>query len=163
MFKRFMQRINRIMADLSIVSLGFIMIFTLIDIIGRTISRTVFGASEFAIFSMIITAYLGLAYCEEKNSHVRMELLLSASPPKFKKLLDFVSYLFVFGMWGVATYAVGKYALTAYKSNEAISAGKIPIIIYPVIFVMFVSSTFYWIQIGLNLFDRMKVLFQKNE
>lgn len=159
--KPFMQRINRIMADLSGVTLGFIMIFILVDIIGRTISKTVFGAAELAVFTMIITVFLGLSYCEEKNGHVRVELLLSISPPKYKKLLDFISYLFVFGMWGIVAYSVGRYALVTYKSSEAIAAGNVPMIIYPVIFVMFICCIFYWIEIGLKLLEKIKILFQK--
>jgi len=139
-----MQRINRIMADLSGVALGFIMIFILIDIIGRTISKAVLGASELAIFTMIITVYLGLPYCEEKSGNVRVEVFLSSVPPNCRNVLNFVSYLFVFGIWGIAAYSVGKYAFIAYKNNEAI-AGLVPIVIYPVIFVIFVCSVFNWI------------------
>jgi len=159
--KRLMQRINRVMADLSGVALGFIMVFILIDIIGRTASKAVLGASELAIFTMIITVYLGLSYCEEKNGHVRVEVFLSRIPKFYRDVLNFVSYLFVFGLWGVAVYSVGKYALVSYKNNEAI-AGLVPIVIYPVIFIMFVCCIFYWLQIGLNLFEKIKILFQKN-
>ena len=160
--KRFTHRINRIMASASGVALGFIMIFILVDIISRTISKAIFGAAELAIFAMIIAVYLGLPYCEEKNSHVRVEILSSIVSPKYKKLLDFVSYLFVFGMWGIVVYSVGEYALWAYKSNEAIAAGNVPMIVYPVIFVMFVCCIFYWIEIGLKLLEKIKILFQKN-
>ena len=159
--KRFMKKVNRTMAGLSGITLGFIMVFILIDIIGRTLSKSVLGASELAIFTMIITVYLGFSYCEEKKGHVRVEVFLSRIPSTYRKVLDFVSYLFVFGLWGMAVYSVGKYTLVAYKNNEAI-AGLVPIVIYPVIFIMFVCCIFYWLQIGLNLFEKIKILFQKN-
>jgi TRAP-type C4-dicarboxylate transport system permease small subunit len=159
--KRFMQRINRIMAGLSGVALGFIMIFILIDIIGRTISKAVLGASELAIFAMIITVYLGLSFCEEKNGHVRVEVFLSYVSPGIRKILNVLSYCFVFAMWGIAAFSIGKYAISAYRNNEAV-AGLVPIVIYPVIFVMFICCTFFWIQIGLNLLDKIKILLHKN-
>jgi len=159
--KRFIHKINQIMTQLSGISLGFIMIFILVDIIGRTISRSVFGASELAIFTMIITVYLGLSYCEERNGHVRVEILLSYVSPKYKKILNFVSYSLVFVMLGIVVYSVGKYALFAYKNNEAISGPK-PLVIYPVIFIMVISCIFYWIQVGLNLLEKFNELFKKD-
>ena len=159
--KRLMKKINRVMADLSGISLGFIMIFILVDIISRTINRAVFGASELAIFTMIITVYLGLSYCEERNGHIRVEFFLSKISPKYKNILNVVSYAFLFGIWGIVGYSVWKYALSAYKNNEAI-AGLVPIVIYPLIFGMFICCLFYWIQIGLNLFEKIKILFQKD-
>jgi len=160
--KRFIHKINRIMAELSGVSLGFIMIFILIDIIGRTISKPVFGAAEMAIFTMIITVFLGLSYCEEKEGHVRVEVFLSYISPKYKKLLNFVSYLLVFTIWALVVFSVGKYAIFTYRNNEAV-AGPVPIVIYPVIFVMLISCIFYWIQIGLNLQEKLKELSKKDE
>ena len=159
--KRFIHKINQIMAELSGISLGFIMIFILVDIIGRTISRSVFGASELAIFTMIITVYLGLSYCEEKKGHVRVEVLLSYVSPKYKKILNLISYSLVFVMLGIVVYSVGKYALSAYKNNEAI-AGPRPLVIYPVIFVMLISCIFYWIQVGLNLVEKFNELFKRD-
>lgn len=159
--KRFMQRMNRIMAGLSGITLGFIMIFILIDIISRTISRAVLGVSELAIFAMIITVYLGLSFCEEKSGHVRVEVFLSHVSPGIRKILNVLSYCFVFIMWGIVAFSVGKYALSAYRNKEAV-AGLMPIVIYPVILVMFICCIFFWIQIGLNLLDNIKILFQKN-
>jgi len=159
--KHFIHVVNRIMTQLSGVSLGFIMIFILIDIIGRTISKPVFGASELAIFTMIITVYLGLSYCEEKSGHVRVEVLLSHVSPGCKKILNVISYSLVFIMLGVIVFSVGKYAISAYKNNEAI-AGPRPLIIYPVIFLMVISCTIYWLQVGLNLIEKFKELFKRN-
>ena len=137
------------------------MIFILIDIIGRTISKSVFGAAEMAIFTMIITVFLGLPYCEEKKAHVRVEVFLSYVSPKYRKILNFISYLLVFVIWAIVIFAVGKYALSTYRNNEAI-AGLVPIPIYPVIFIMFICSVFFWIQIGLNLLEKIKILFQND-
>ena len=158
--KNFIHKVNQIMAQLSGVSLGFIMIFILIDIISRTISRSIFGVSELAIFTMIISVYLGLSYCEEKNGNVRVEIILSHVSPKYRKILDFISYILIFIMVGVIAYSVGKYAITAYKTNEAI-AGPKPLVIYPVIIVMLISCIFYWLQVGINLVEKFNELFKK--
>jgi len=159
--KHFIHKVNRILAELSGISLGLIMILTLIDIVGRTFSKTVFGAAEMSVFSMILSVYLGFSYCEEKKRHIRVEVLLNFVSPKYKKIFNVVSYLFVFGIWLVIVLAIGKYALSAYKNNEAV-AGSTPLVIYPIIIVMLIASLFYWIQIGINLKDKFKELFKKN-
>ena len=154
--KRFIHKVNEIMSQLSGISLFSIMIFTLVDIIGRTFSRTVFGASEFAIFGMIIAVYLGFSYCEEKKGHIRIEVFLSYLPPKYKKILNLIDYFLIFVMLGIVVYSVGIFLLSSYKNNVAIvSAGK-PLVIYPVIFVMLISCICYWIQILLNLLEAFR-------
>jgi len=157
---RFIHKINRIMADLSGISLVLIMIFTLTDVVSRTISKPLYGVAEMAIFAMVISAYLGLPYCEEVKHHIRIGVLLDRVSPKYKEILNFVSYFLVFAMFGIVVYSVGKYALSAYNSKEAIP-GLRPFDIYPVVFVIFVSCLFYWIQIGLNFLEKIKELFVK--
>ena len=160
--KRFIHKVNEIMTQLSGISLFFIMIFTLVDIVGRTFSRTVFGASEFAIFAMIIAVYLGFSYCEEKKSHIRIEVFLSYLPPKYKKILNLVDYFLIFVMLGIVVYWVGIFLLSSYKNSVAVASGSKPLVIYPVIFVMLISCIFYWLQIGLNLVEKFNDLFKKD-
>ena len=150
--KKIIKKINHLMAELSGLSLGFIMVFLLVDIIGRTISKPILGASEMAIFSMIIAVYLGIPYCEEAKAHVRVEALLIHISPKYRRILNILSYSLVFIMLGIVSYTLGKYALLTYKTKEAI-VGPVPLRIFPVVFVMFVSCLFYWIQIFINFLE----------
>lgn len=155
MIKHFIHKVNRIMTELSGLSLGFIVVFILIDIITRTLSRPVRGASEMAIFAMVIAVYLGFPYCEEKKGHVRVEALLCRLPDKYRKILNLLSYFLVFLMLGIVVFALGKYALLTYNTGEAIP-GPRPLRIFPVIFVMFTSCVFYWIQVLLNLLEKFR-------
>jgi TRAP-type C4-dicarboxylate transport system permease small subunit len=159
--KHFIHKVNQIMAGLSGLSLGFIMVFLLIDVISRTISRPILGASEMAVFAMIIAVYLGVPYCEEKKGHVRVEALLCRLPYKYRRILNLLSYFLVFLMLGIVVFAVGKYALSTYNTSEAIP-GPRPIRIFPVIFVMFVSCVFYWIQVLLNLLEAFREFNKKS-
>jgi len=151
----FIHKINRIMAELSGASLIFLTIFILIDIVGRIISKPVFGASEMAIFIMIIAVYLSLSYCEEKKGHLRVKILFSHVSPKCKKMLNLLTYFIEFITLGIILYSVGKYGLSTYKNKEAIQ-GLVPLVIYPVILVIFISCIFYWIQVGLNFLEKFK-------
>ena len=153
--KHFIHKINQIMAELSGLSLVFVMVFVLTDIISRNISRSIRGVSEMAVLAMIIAVYLGISYCEEKKGHVRVEAVLHRLPYKYRKILNLLSYFLVFLMLGIVVFAVGKYALSTYNTGEAIQSPR-PIRIFPVIFVMFASCVLYWIQILLNLLEAFK-------
>lgn len=150
--KRFIHKVNQIMSGLSGLSLGFIMVFVLIDIISRTISRPILGTAEMAVFAMIVAVYLGVPYCEEKKRHVRIEALLCRLPYKYKRILNLLSYFVVFLMLGIVVFSLGKYALSTYNSGEALPGAR-PMRIFPVIFVMFVSCVFYWVQVLLNFLE----------
>lgn len=158
--KNFIYKVNHIMAELSGLSLGFIMVFLVIDVICRTVSIPILGASEMAIFSMLIAVYLGLPLCEEGKAHVRVEALLIRIPCKYRKIINLLSQFLVLFMVGIVLYAVGKYTLLTYKTKEAI-AGPVPLRISPVLFVMFISCLFYWAQILINFLELFKG-FRKN-
>jgi len=159
--KNFIHKVNNIMSYLSGLSLGFIMVFILIDIIGRNISIPILGASEMATFCMIIAVYLGVPCCEEEKMHVRVEALLVRLPCKYRRILNLLSYALVFLMSGIVAYAIGKFALLTYSTKEAI-AGPVPLLIFPVLFVMFISYVFYWIQTLINFIDSFKEFNEKS-
>jgi len=159
--RNFIHNINRIMAELSGVSLGFIMGFILIDVISRIMYRPLMGVVEMAVFCMLISVYLGLSYCEEKKAHVRVEALLSHLPHKYVRTLNLVSYFLTFLMSGILVYVMWKYALYTYKTKEAMS-GVDPMVIYPVVFVMFVSCVFFCIQVFFNFLETFREFNKKS-
>ena len=155
MMRYFVNKASKVMAELSGWSLGAIMIFILVDIISRYIGKPVAGAGEMAIFAMIVAVFLGLSYCEERQNHVRVELLYHYLPSKYVNILNLLSYFLVFLMAGVVTYAIGIYLLSVYYTKEAIQGPK-PILIFPVIFLMFIGYLIYWMQILLNLIEAFR-------
>ncbi|MFP4482460.1 MAG: TRAP transporter small permease [Thermovirgaceae bacterium] len=142
--------INHVMTQASGICLGFIMVFIVIDIVGRLISKPVTGASELAIFSMLLTVYLGISYCEETKGHVSVDALSMRLPPKARSLLSITVYLLSLFILAVLLYGVGEYALKTYNSGQAIP-GPRPIKIYPVIFVMFLGFVAFFLQSVVNL------------
>lgn len=159
--KNFIHKLNHIMAELSGVSLGFIMVFILTDIISRIIYRPIMGVAEMAIFSMLITVYLGQPYCEEKKGHVRVGALLHWLPHKYTRILNMLSYFLIFFMSGILVIVVWRYLLYTYKTKEAMSGVK-PMVIFPVVFVMFVSCIFYCIQVFLNFLETFREFNKKS-
>jgi len=159
--KKFFQKINNVLAQLSGVSLAFIMVFLLIDIISRTISRPVLGASEMAIFSMLVAIYLGIPYCEQRKDNVRVEALLVILPGNYRKTLEVLSKFIVFITAGIILYSLGIFTLQTFKAKTAI-AGPVPFRIFPVLFVMSISILFFLVQTFVNLIDEIVVSYKKD-
>lgn len=150
MLESIARRINHFMAGFGGVSLGFIMVFLLVDIVSRTISKPIAGAGEMAVFAMIVAVYSGVPYCEETQNHVNVEAFTVALPEKWKLRLGILTQLLSLLTLGILVYAVGEYALSTFQTNEAIP-GPRPMPIYPVTFVIFASMAAYFLQAFVNL------------
>jgi len=157
--KEFFRKINNILAQISGLSLAFIMVFLLIDIVSRTISKPVLGASEMAIFSMLVAVYLGIPYCEQLKDNVRVEALLVVIPGKYRKILEVLSKFIVFVTAGIILYSLGTFAIQTYKSKTAI-AGPVPFRIFPVLFVMSISILFFSIQTFINFIEEIATSYE---
>jgi len=152
--KRLFQKINFIFAQLSGFSLVFIIVFVLIDIVGRIMDKPVLGSSELAIFSMLIAVYLGMPYCEEQKEHVRVEVLLNIIPKNYRRRLEVLDSFIIFVSIGIVLYSLGKFTIHSFKAKTAIP-GPANFRIFPVIFVMFVSILFFWIQTFINFLEML--------
>ena len=148
--KNLIRKISNLMAEASVFSLGFIMIFVIADIISRYFHRPLYGVTEMAVFAMVITVYLGVPYCEEQEGHVKVEAFLKFLPKKYVKILNLLSYSFVFFVTGILTYSVGLHALSTYIKKTSFT-GVVPYPLYPVVFITFLCCIIYWMQVFINL------------
>ena len=155
--RRAMQWVNHAMTQINGLSLGFIIIFILVDIVGRLISKPVSGASELAIFSMVITVYLGVSYCEETGSHVNVEAISMRLSQRKRIILSIFIYLLSLGILGVIVYSTWLFAYSSFVSNHAIP-GTRPIKIYPVTFAIFLGFVAYFFQCLVNLIAEVRKL-----
>lgn len=150
MFRKFIGVLSNLSAQLCSYLLLVVMAMITIDLIGRAISRPIYGVSELAMFSMIAIVYLGLPYAEKEMAHVRVEVLLDRLSPRGRLWLELVIYLLVSATIAVTLYAVSMNALSSYNTRQAI-AGPSPVLIWPVKFVMTAALGLYLLQIVLNL------------
>lgn len=150
MLPKTITRINQYFAEISGWLLCVIVLLLTIDLVSRGLSTPIHGVGELAVFVMVSVVYLGLGHTEEIRGHVRVTALISRLPWKFQKAFNILIHLLAFGTISVVTHAVAKNALKSFNNQEAI-VGKIPLLIWPVKFVIFLGCLFYLFQIILNL------------
>lgn len=152
---KYLIALNRRLAELCGWLLSAVMIFIFFDFVSRGLGHPLFGVAEMAMFAMVATVYLGLAHCEEVRGHVRVEALLQRLPPRVQIVLNLMTYIIATIVIGIVTYAVWMNALAAFADSESI-AGAIPLLIYPVKFIMSIALTVYFAQVCLHMIGHFR-------
>ena len=155
MVGRLISRLTDGLAELCGWLLLIVMGLIVVDLVSRATGSPVYGVSESAMFVMIAIVYMGLPYAEKLQTHVRVELVVDALPPRIAAVIDLVTYLIVTGTMLVVLYAVVLNAAGAYASRQAI-AGPTPLLIWPVKFVMVFALGLYVLRIIINLWRAVR-------
>jgi TRAP-type mannitol/chloroaromatic compound transport system permease small subunit len=150
MFAHIIHRINNALAELSGWLVTAIMTMLIFDILSRLSGGAVQGVSEFAVFALVATVYLGLSHCEEKESHLRVEFFSNRLKGRAKKVSDTFDLGLATAFISVALYASWRSALFSMQTGESVP-GTIPLPIYPVKFIIFAGLLFYLAQLAINL------------
>jgi TRAP-type C4-dicarboxylate transport system permease small subunit len=156
------KKVNFLMAQLGGLSLGFIILFLLVDVVGRLISQPVSGAGEMAILSMMVAVYSGIPYCEETDNHVNVEAIYNFLPKRKNQWLRMIARVLSLITVALALFAITHFARVAYLEQVAVPGAR-PIRIFPVTFVMVVSFILYFLQSFVNLKREISLLFPKRK
>lgn len=89
---RYVTRVSQAGVAISAISLFFMMFVSLSDVVGRNIFRSpVEGASEIVGMLLVVTASLGLGWCQLLKGNVRIDLIYNRLRPRGKAILDVMS------------------------------------------------------------------------
>jgi TRAP-type C4-dicarboxylate transport system permease small subunit len=152
---KFLNALNHRLAELCGWLLCAVMLFIFFDFVSRGLGKPLFGVAEMAMFAMVATVYLGLAHCEEVRGHVRVEAVLIRLPHRVQVVLNLIIYVISVIVIGIVTYAVWMNTLAAFADKEAI-AGAVPLVTYPVKFIMSFALTVYFAQICVHAVGHYK-------
>lgn len=147
--------LTNVLAELCGWFLLIVMSLILVDLMSRAMGTPIYGVSESAMFVMIAIVYMGLPYTEKMQAHVRVELIVDALPPRIAATVDLVMYILVAITMLVVLYAVTLNAWGSYEGRQAI-AGPIPLVVWPVKFVMVAALVLYFLRILANLWVILK-------
>ena len=131
------------------------MVMIVIDLVSRGIYHPIIGLDAVAVFILIFISYIGLGYCEQVKSHVRVSILMSKLPPRWNKLLDQFDYFLAFSAGSVAVYAAGLSALWAFVHSEAV-AGPLELPVFPIKFALTFGLVLYLLQLLVSLMGLFK-------
>lgn len=124
-----LQKICRICAIASEMLVLMLMFLVSAEIIGRRLFGTpIPGQVETATLSLTIIIYLGLAYTQIENSHIRVEIFIGGLQGRLKAFVEAVCLLLSLIPIILMSLATAEKAYLSFKGGEFIAGG----INYPV-------------------------------
>ncbi|WP_119420668.1 TRAP transporter small permease [Desertibaculum subflavum] len=109
--RRFLDGLHRVECLVAVAAFSFIALILLADTLGRELfSQGVFGAQRYAVFALVIGAYMGLGIATATGSHLRPRFADSWLPaawgPAVDRVADLVTGLFLTGVAAAAAMFV---------------------------------------------------------
>jgi len=132
--KRTINSISRGMGFIAICILVAMMILTVLDVFLRRVFNSPIPFSlELVEFMMVVTGFLGLAWCAMSGAHIRVDLIVSRMPARAQGIIDSLCYLAGFGISAIIAWRSVMESLAIRKLHTESTVLGIPI--FP----------FYWV------------------
>lgn len=110
------------------------------------IKKPIQGAVEASEALMVFIAFCALSYTQMIGGHIKIELVTSRLPPKIRQLMETVALFLSLVLLIVMTYQNGIVALKSILILEY-RWGTIPIPIWPIKLLVFISLLFWCLQL----------------
>jgi len=146
------------MREISCLSLLFIIVITMTDVVSRAIYKPIMGTYELVSFAGAVTIGLALPITAWEKGHVFMEFIVERLSARTQALLSIVTRVIVmllFFFIGIALYVV---ATEMRTSGEVAASLKIPV--YPIAYAVCVVSFLLCI---VYIFEIITIARNKNE
>ena len=101
------------------ISIFIVMILTSIQIISRVVGYPWPAFLELSELAISIFAFLGVAFAQRMDSHIRMELLVANLKGRIKWITEFIATLFAFIVIGILIYYSSLFAIDAYVIGDS--------------------------------------------
>ena len=101
------------------ISIFIVMILTSIQIISRVVGYPWPAFLELSELAISIFAFLGVAFAQRMDSHIRMELLVANLKGRIKWIAEFIATLLAFIVIGILIYYSSLFAIDAYVIGDS--------------------------------------------
>ena len=94
-----------------IFSVGLMMLFISVDVIGRYIfNKPISGSIDIIALLMVVLVFCSIAYCASQNNNVRIDIFYLKLPQQIKSLLDIITSFLSFIFVGLLSWRLGNQA-----------------------------------------------------
>ena len=129
-------KVSRISESLSVVSgiaATFVMLLTVVDVLGRAVKHPVVGSYEIIALTGAILIGFGMPFTTTSGSHVFMEMLIRKLPRHIATGMNVATRLLCIVLFAVAGVNVFRFAGELARAGEVSPTLKIPI--YPFTYI----------------------------
>ena len=144
------------------ISLFIVMILTSFQIISRVAGYPWPGYLELSELAISIFAFLGVAYAQRLDTHIRMELLVGNLSGKPKWLLEFFTTILSFTVVVILIYYSLLFAIDAYQIGDTTYDYLYPT--WPAKMLVPIAFTIWAFRLTLEIFGYLRmVIFSNSE
>jgi len=134
-FESWVYPISKIVNRIASGVLFCMMLLTIADVFLRKVfSQSILGTVEVTEFMMVILLFFALAQTEVLNGHVRVDLIMSRFGERTQAMVDTITQLVCFLLFGLFTWSTLVYAAKMRASGEVSQDLWLPI--YPFVYVV---------------------------
>ncbi len=131
--------------------IAFIMLLTVVDIIGRrAFSHPIGGAFELSELMLVIVAFGSMAYCELIRGHVTIDLVVSRFRQRTQSIINSLMYLGFLIISSLIAWQLFVYA-TREIGGQVTAVLQVPI--YPFVYIAALGSVLLSLVILVHLVD----------
>lgn len=111
-------RVERALTVLSAVVVCLMMFLVVTQIMARTLRTALPGIVESLELLVVAVVFLGLAYTQSINGHIRIDVISNQLPVKWRKVLEGLLLALALGTFGIMTYVSGEAAYEAWVLGD---------------------------------------------
>lgn len=148
---------NRVMGSIGGCIIALMMLLVVSEVMSRIITgRSIEGVIELVGVSMAMGIFFGFSPCEERDQHVRVELVVRLLPSAVSFVVDIFVYILAITIVLITTYQVGLEALSSWSIREVLPGVTFHVPVYPAKIACFFGYLMFAFELVLNLRDRIK-------
>lgn len=134
-FESWVYPISKIVNRIASGVLFFMMLLTIADVFLRKVfSQSILGTVEVTEFMMVLLVFFAVTQTEVLNGHVKVDLVMSRFGERTQALVDTITQLVCFLLFGLFTWSTLVYAEKMRASGEVSQDLWLPV--YPFIYVV---------------------------
>jgi TRAP-type C4-dicarboxylate transport system permease small subunit len=138
--KRFLSAVYRIDVTFHVISgitLAFMMVVTLLDVVMRNLGHPIVGTVEIISFSGSVVVGFAIPYVSWKRAHVYVDLIVEKLSPKNKKIMAAITRCMGVALFVLIGYNFIVYGRDLLRTGEVSASFKLPY--YPIAFGLSLS------------------------
>jgi TRAP-type C4-dicarboxylate transport system permease small subunit len=113
-----LRRVESALTVLSAVIVCLMMLLVVTQIIARTLRTALPGIIESLELLVVAVAFLGLAYTQSINGHIRIDVISNQLPVKWRQALEGLLLALALGTFGIMTHVSGEQAYEAWVLGD---------------------------------------------
>ncbi|TDW30071.1 TRAP transporter small permease subunit [Cryobacterium psychrophilum] len=159
--RRAIHGVSIVFAFVAAAAIAFMMVATVADVASRYFTGApIPGVTEVGEVLMVTSVFLGLAFAEYRNAHVRVTIVLEKLPPRLAAMISSVCMLLVLVTLAWMVWVTTGRALESIEQNE-FRFGLVQIPVWPGRVAIALGFAAYFFEAVLRLSDNVRNAFAK--